>query len=706
MRRGDFTEVAASEGRGLPVAAYGAAQDDPPPPDTAARSLVGRLLCDKWRLERLLGAGGMSSVYAAVHRNGKRVAIKVLRPDLTGNQRVRSRFLREGYIANRVGHEGAVAVLDNDADGDLVFLVMELLEGETLAARARRLGGTLPAEEVAFAVDGLLDILTAAHASGIVHRDVKPQNVFFTRGGGVKLLDFGIASLREISLGFGQTRADTPLGTPGFMAPEQARGRWEEVDARTDLWAVGATMYRLLTGRCVHAGGTANEAMIAAATQAAPSLAGRRADLPAPLIALVDRAIAFEPAQRWQTAREMQEAVRQVRAALPPQGPLRLPPEAQAVDGETLASDQWPAPAATLLRDSAGAPASGSVSPPPASGARRVTWALATIVAAGAIAGAAAWAVRLIPRPQPPGANVAGPPSRPGFPADEAARAYLDEAERLLREQRFGAAGDLVARARALEIADPALTIRLVRLHDDIATATAAAAKAERSGSAAAQRPRVPPVKVAEALPPEEAIAHPEAVAHAELIAPPPAELAPLPEPENTVEPEPAEAAPPPAPTPPPPASPPQAAPVVIARAIDPPLAPRLEAPLLPAPSSGDGRIVSARPKGKIPPPRLPRTYDVQDGQDLARVCQLVERETVAQAGVTPEFASGVTLPLRRALAGAGSVRISLSGIYYFIISEAGRGHDKRTAAQNLRSAYESDIMRKLSSLPVREHKL
>src|SRR5216110_3097191 len=124
----------------------------------AGPALVGQLLCGKWRVEGLRGTGGMSSVYAAVHRNGRRVAIKVLSPELTRNERVRSRFLREGYIANRVGHEGAVAVLDDDQHGDVVFLVMELLEGETLAARARRQPGPdegrLPPEEIAFIADG------------------------------------------------------------------------------------------------------------------------------------------------------------------------------------------------------------------------------------------------------------------------------------------------------------------------------------------------------------------------------------------------------------------------------------------------------------------------------------------------------------------------------------------------------------------------
>jgi serine/threonine-protein kinase len=260
----------------------------------------------------------MSSVYAAVHRNGNRVAIKVLSPELTANLAVRQRFLREGYAANRVGHEGAVKVLDDDvAAGELVFLVMELLEGETLAARAQRLGRKLPPAEVATAASALLEVLACAHANGIVHRDVKPANVFLTRTGRLKLLDFGIASLAEMSGGAGGTRPGSRMGTPGFMAPEQARGRWHEVDARTDIWAVGAAMFSLLAGRPVHAGETEDEAIIAAATTPAPSLAVVEGGLPHALVAVVDRALHLDPAQRWQSAAQCRAALEEVRRELP-----------------------------------------------------------------------------------------------------------------------------------------------------------------------------------------------------------------------------------------------------------------------------------------------------------------------------------------------------------------------------------------------------
>jgi serine/threonine-protein kinase len=208
-------------------------------------------------------------------------------------------------------------VLDDDATHDgIVFLVMELLEGtnlETLCRDARR-----DPNEVAFLVDGLLDILGAAHASWIVHRDVKPSNVFLTTKGDIRLLDFGIARLREASSAPSHTRNGAVLGTPGFMAPEQARGRSSEVDARTDIWAVGATMFRILTGRLVHEAATGQESMIAAATLPAPALKSARGDVPDSVAALVDRALRFEAGERWQDAMEMQKALRSIRTELPP----------------------------------------------------------------------------------------------------------------------------------------------------------------------------------------------------------------------------------------------------------------------------------------------------------------------------------------------------------------------------------------------------
>lgn len=161
-----------------------------------AQARVGAVLARKYRLERVLGIGGMASVYEAVHlRNGNRVAIKVLHRELAVEAYVRARFVREGYASNAVGHAGAVRVLDDDVSEDgTVFLVMDLLEGETLDERRERRGRRLAMAEVTRWTWQVLDVLAVAHAKGIVHRDRKPQNLFLTRDGAPKVLDFGMAS--------------------------------------------------------------------------------------------------------------------------------------------------------------------------------------------------------------------------------------------------------------------------------------------------------------------------------------------------------------------------------------------------------------------------------------------------------------------------------------------------------------------------------
>ena len=277
-----------------------------------AQALVGTVLRDKWRLDRLIGVGGMASVFSATHRNGRRGAVKLLHTELALDKTLRSRFLREGLVANKVAHPGMVEILDDDdSDPGTVFLVMELLEGESVDRRWIRHDRRLPVAEVLAIYECVLDVLVAAHEGGIVHRDMKPENVFITRAGDIKLLDFGIARLRDLSPGSTATRFGTTLGTPAFMSPEQALGRNEEVDGLSDLWAVGASMFTLLTGRHVHGGKTVNEQLVAAATLHATPVLEIDPDIPAPIARLVDKALSFEKADRYQSAREMQTAVRE-----------------------------------------------------------------------------------------------------------------------------------------------------------------------------------------------------------------------------------------------------------------------------------------------------------------------------------------------------------------------------------------------------------
>jgi serine/threonine-protein kinase len=284
---------------------------------------IGTVIKDKWRIDARLGSGGMATVYSATHRNGNRVAIKMLHPDFSRDPAVRARFLREGYVANAVGHQGTVRVLDDDVTEDgSVFLVMELLEGESLEVRRVRLGGRLPVEEVFTVGDQLLDLLTAAHSKGIIHRDIKPENIFVTNEGAVKVLDFGIAQMRHMASE--RTGTGLMLGTPDFMAPEQAGGHRDEVDARSDLWAVGATMFTLLSGESVHRAETLRDHLIALSTTAARSLAVVAPWVPPQLVAVVDRALELQKARRWPDARAMQDALRWAYKAVA-QGPTLHP---------------------------------------------------------------------------------------------------------------------------------------------------------------------------------------------------------------------------------------------------------------------------------------------------------------------------------------------------------------------------------------------
>ncbi len=282
-----------------------------------AEARIGSVIKDKWHLDRLLGVGGMACVYAATHRNKKRAAVKMLHHEMSSDSAIRERFLREGYVANSVGHRGAVAVDDDDiAEDGSAFIVMELLDGETIEQRWRRKGERLPLVEVLAVGDQVLDTLAAAHDKGVVHRDLKPENLFLTRDGVVKLLDFGIGRVKELKGVPSTTLSGAAMGTPAFMAPEQARGRWDDVDGQTDLWGLGATLFTLLTGQHVHEAQTVNETLALAVTQPARPLGSLRPDLPEAACALIDKSLAYAKAQRYADARAMQADLRVLYAQL------------------------------------------------------------------------------------------------------------------------------------------------------------------------------------------------------------------------------------------------------------------------------------------------------------------------------------------------------------------------------------------------------
>ncbi len=282
-----------------------------------AEQRVGTLLKEKYRIERVLGAGGMAVVYQATHRNQKRFAVKMLHPELSIRSDIRARFIREGYAANSVGHSGVVSVLDDDvAEDGATFIVMELLEGASVEELFERSGGALPPSHAVAIVHELLDVLAVAHEKGVVHRDIKPANLFITSEAALKVLDFGIARVRDAALGSGAaTGTGMILGTPAFMAPEQALAKARDIDARTDLWAAGATLFTLLSGRPVHEAETAAELVVRAATTRARGLASVVPTIPPAVARVVDQALAFEREQRWQSAGEMRKALADAVAA-------------------------------------------------------------------------------------------------------------------------------------------------------------------------------------------------------------------------------------------------------------------------------------------------------------------------------------------------------------------------------------------------------
>jgi serine/threonine-protein kinase len=224
---------------------------------------------------------------------------------------VRKRFLREGYVANKLDHPGAVAILDDDiAEDGSPYLVMELLEGESLSGWLHRVGGRLPVSEVLAIAGQVLEVLQLAHAATIVHRDIKPANIFVTAGGYAKLLDFGLARVRDGSISLVPTAQGIVMGTAGYMSPEQARGKTDLVDARSDLFSLGAVMFRALTGRRIHEKATPFDTTMASMTDRAPSLGSVMLEARPKLVTAVDRALAFEREARWQTAADMFEALR------------------------------------------------------------------------------------------------------------------------------------------------------------------------------------------------------------------------------------------------------------------------------------------------------------------------------------------------------------------------------------------------------------
>ncbi|MGZ3408308.1 MAG: serine/threonine-protein kinase, partial [Polyangia bacterium] len=218
--------------------------------EVAQTSLIGQVLADRYRVMRLLGEGGMGQVYEAQHLNiNKRFAIKMLRPEVIGSPQSVQRFRQEAWAASSIGHENIVEIDDfATLPSGAVYLAMEFLDGQSLAERIRD-GAPLAQQDALAVMIAVAHGLAAAHDKGIVHRDMKPENVFLARKSGrvvAKILDFGIAKMTGNDEPSNLTRTGAIFGTPLYMSPEQAKGK--PADARADVYAVGVILYELLTG--------------------------------------------------------------------------------------------------------------------------------------------------------------------------------------------------------------------------------------------------------------------------------------------------------------------------------------------------------------------------------------------------------------------------------------------------------------------------
>ncbi|HEU4409382.1 MAG TPA: serine/threonine-protein kinase [Polyangiaceae bacterium] len=295
----------------------------PPEPSTppegggAPSGPIGTVLDGKWKLVRVLGRGGMGVVYEGLNvAIGKRVALKFIDAPIAADPEVVSRFQREAQAASAVDSAHIVQIFDTGTAPDgSPYLVMELLQGETLGARIRRLG-RLSVEETVHVLCQVLRGLGRAHAAGVIHRDLKPDNIFLVDRDDdplfVKLLDFGISKIARQTTESGHTltRKGAVLGTPYYMSPEQAQAH-HDLDGRTDLFSVGAIAYECLHGKAPYAGLEAYEAIIVAiVTRDAPSLKGLHPELPTPLCEVVQRALSRDRDARYASAAAMLEAVR------------------------------------------------------------------------------------------------------------------------------------------------------------------------------------------------------------------------------------------------------------------------------------------------------------------------------------------------------------------------------------------------------------
>ena len=273
--------------------------------DTEQPGLDGRRLTDRYLLEEELASGGMGTLWLARDEVlGRPVAIKVLHDHLSGDQELLERFRMEAVAAARLSHPAVVRVFDTGTSDGVVFIVMELVDGETVGELIADLG-SLPPGEACRIARGVLQALAHAHREGVIHRDVKPGNILVARGDQVKLADFGIAkaAFAEEDL----TTTGNLLGTSRYLSPEQVSGG--EVDARSDIYALGVVLFEMLTGRPPFQAETHIATATMRLTNDPPPPRALRPGIPRRVEAVVMKALARDPADRFQTAEDMAAAL-------------------------------------------------------------------------------------------------------------------------------------------------------------------------------------------------------------------------------------------------------------------------------------------------------------------------------------------------------------------------------------------------------------
>ena len=271
--------------------------------------MSGSTIAGRYRLEASIGAGGMAEVFRGFDsRLDRAVAVKILAPQYAKDPSFVGRFRREAQAAARLNHPNVVGVYDSGSDDGTHFIVMEFIEGRTLADFLSK-GGRLAPTKAVEITERIADALDAAHAQGVIHRDIKSANVMVTRAGVVKVMDFGIARIAEGAENVTQTAA--VLGTASYLSPEQAQGL--PVDARSDIYSLGIVLYEMLAGAPPFEGDSAMAVAYKHVQETPPPPSAKNPDVPPALDAVVMRALAKNPANRYATAAEFRDDLERVR---------------------------------------------------------------------------------------------------------------------------------------------------------------------------------------------------------------------------------------------------------------------------------------------------------------------------------------------------------------------------------------------------------